>query len=103
MLRGVTGPARVGPAVEVEVLEAAVAERSAEQADLGEDRQLGRSGRQRDGRFTGEGVDERDAVAAWLGRHRYPAGFSSWPPNSLRMAESTLSAKSASPRELNRS
>ena len=29
--------------------------------------------------------------------------FSSWPPNSLRIAESTLSAKSASPRELNRS
>ena len=32
-----------------------------------------------------------------------PAGFSWCPPNSYRMAESTLSAKSAWPRELNRS
>jgi hypothetical protein len=46
---------------------------------------------------------ERDAVAAWLGHRPYPAGFSSWPPNSLRMAERILSAKSASPRELKRS
>ena len=29
--------------------------------------------------------------------------FSSWPPNCLRIAESTLSAKSASPREVKRS
>ena len=31
------------------------------------------------------------------------AGFSTWPPNSWRIAESTWSAKSASPRELKRS
>src|SRR5580658_211060 len=31
------------------------------------------------------------------------AAFSTWPPNSKRIAESSLSAKSASPRELNRS
>ena len=29
--------------------------------------------------------------------------FSTWPPNAQRIAESTLSAKSASPRELKRS
>ena len=31
------------------------------------------------------------------------AAFSTWPPNAWRIAESTLSAKSASPRELKRS
>ena len=92
-----------GAAVQVEVLEAAVAQRRTEQADLGQDGQLGGAGGQGDRRFAGEGVDERDAVAPRLGRHRYPAGFSSWPPNSLRMADRTLSAKSASPRELKRS
>ena len=29
--------------------------------------------------------------------------FSSWPPNSLRIADSTRSARSASPRDVNRS
>src|SRR5580658_4984146 len=33
----------------------------------------------------------------------HAAAFSIWPPNSKRIAESSLSAKSASPRELNRS
>src|SRR5260221_4483539 len=37
-------------------------------------------------------------------RHDAPSpAFSSWPPNSKRIADNNLSAKSASPRELNRS
>ena len=35
--------------------------------------------------------------------HYVPAGFSTCPPNSKRIAESSLSANSASPRELKRS
>src|SRR5207237_8004696 len=33
----------------------------------------------------------------------HDAGFSAWPPNSLRIADSTLLANSAAPRELKRS
>src|SRR5260370_11115203 len=37
-------------------------------------------------------------------RHHAPSpAFSRWPPNSKRIADNNLSAKSASPRELNRS
>ena len=31
-----------------------------------------------------------------------PAGFSTWPPNSKRMADSSLSANSSTPRDANR-
>ena len=37
------------------------------------------------------------------GRHEEPAGFSSWPPNSLRIADRTLFANSSSLREEKRS
>jgi hypothetical protein len=43
------------------------------------------------------------AVTILLWRTVYLADFSTCPPNSKRMAESSLSAKSASPRELKRS
>ena len=47
-------------------------------------------------------VTEHQAATA---KTRYDGGLgcSACPPNSLRMAERTLSAKSASPRELKRS
>ncbi len=35
-------------------------------------------------------------------RHRDAAGFSTWPPNACRIADSTRSANSAFPRELKR-
>ena len=55
-------------------------------------------------------AEEDECVGCWFA-HRglamsnviCPAGFSWWPPNWWRIAESSLSAKSASPRELNRS
>ena len=54
-----------------------------------------------------ESLHEKPTPAHYRPRRR-PAGllgrtFSTWPPNSKRMAESSLSAKSASPRELKRS
>src|SRR5262249_25565330 len=49
----------------------------------------------------GEGIGSDVDVAHM--RPRIYARFSRWPPNSNRMAESSLSAKSASPRELKRS
>src|ERR1700730_6896937 len=51
------------------------------------------------------GVSRLDVVELPLLVHvdQAHAGFSWWPPNSKRRAESTLPAKSASPRELKRS
>src|SRR5262249_8956341 len=46
---------------------------------------------------------EEDQRVRVLGSGVHHCPFSMWPPNSLRRAESSLSAKSASPRELNRS
>ena len=48
-------------------------------------------------------VGVRFAHGRSLIRARYFAGFSTWPPNSKRIAESSLFWKSASPRELKRS
>src|SRR5262249_25427503 len=47
--------------------------------------------------------DERVAARGAHRALRSPGCFSRWPPNSKRMAERSLSAKSASPRELKRS
>ena len=74
---------------------------------------------QRSSRLAVESVEARNEVATTAGfpsrlhlpsRYRPPgrpdyppAGSSAWPPNSRRIAESSRSAKSASPRELKRS
>src|SRR5262245_25155804 len=53
------------------------------------------------------GGPEEDEGVGVRRRHHAPlagsAGFSRWPPNSYRMADRSLLAKSASPRELKRS
>ena len=50
------------------------------------------------------GAEQDEGVGAWRpgGAHEAPC-FSSWPPNSLRMAESTRPANSPSPRDSKRS
>src|SRR4029453_2986057 len=49
------------------------------------------------------GRAEEDQRVRMLRGRAHHCPFSAWPPNSLRIAESSLSAKSASPRELKRS
>ncbi len=51
-------------------------------------------------------AEEHQGVGMRGGHEASPLGaalFSAWPPNACRIADSTLSAKSASPRELKRS
>ena len=54
------------------------------------------------------GAEEDERVGVRVAHRARPlaslaAGFSTWPPNSKRIADSSLSGKSASPRELKRS
>lgn len=57
----------------------------------------------RDTQPGGPSSGTRQALHRSAGYPAFTCDCSACPPNSLRMAESTLSAKSASPRELNRS
>jgi hypothetical protein len=54
------------------------------------------------GQVPGDPEQDEGVGLGLVASHRSPH-FSPWPPNSLRMAESSLSARSASPLELNRS